>query len=269
MAQFNADIFQAIATIADAKTCANLLCVNKHVSSLKSVFTELHKVRTNELFQQLDITLQENFQRLKNRKEQFTCTVKTLQKMFNGPYNVEYQYDIHKHFQQVMQNNYSHDRVNQSLRKYILETNDYNDEDKNIFEVYSSYLFGTGFSTVFNIETYDEQYEIVLVYYNSYSIIELQIVRTDTNITVFDDQFMSCDFKDLLETIYNICGEYAFARKPKHIGVEITEDSFINNCMFNIMITSNNKQMLESITDIFQSFHKFKNEWDDKIIALF
>jgi hypothetical protein len=269
MAQFNADVFQVIATLADAKTCANLLCVNTHASSLKTVFTDLHKARTNQLFQQLANILEVDYHRLTNRSEQFPFTVQTLQKMFNGAYNVEFQYDIHKYFQEVMQDDYSHEHVNSSLKKYILETDDYTDEDKNVFEIYSCYLYGTGFSTTLNIETHDEQYEIILTYDIGGSIVELQIIKAETNETLFEDDFALCDVKGLVEKIFNICGEYAIAKKPKSVDVNVYTNTVRSICIFNIMMSSNNENRLEVLADIFHCVHMFQDETIDEVVAMF
>lgn len=270
MAQFNADVFQAIATMTDAKTCANLLCVNTNISSLKSVFTDLHKVKTSQLFQQIATILEVDYHRLTNRNEQFPFTVQTLQKMFNGVYNVEFQYYIHKYFQEVMQDDYSHEDVNRSLKKYILETNDYNDEDRNVFELYSCYLYGIGFSTTLNIETHDEQHEIILVYDIGCSIVELQIVKIETNATVFEDDYALCDVKCLVEKIYDICGEFSIAKKPKHVDVGVyTKETIRCNCVFNIMLRNNDENRLEVLSDIFHHVHLFQNQVDNAILALF
>jgi hypothetical protein len=270
MAQFNADVFQAIASVSDAKTCANLLCVNTYVSTLKPVFTDLHKVRTNQLFQQLTNILQADYHRMTDRSKQFPITVRTLQMMFNGAYNVEFQYYIHKYFQEVMQNNYSHERVNHSLKKYILETNDYNDEDKNVFEIYSSYLYGTGFSTTLNIETHDEQHEIILAYDIGSSTVELQIFKNESNEALFEDDFALGDSKSLVEKILNICGEFAIAKKPKSVDIDVyTKDTIRSNGVFNMMMSNNDENKLEVLSDIFHHVHLFKYQVDYAILALF
>jgi hypothetical protein len=194
----------------------------------------------------------------------------TLQKMFNGAFNVEFQYDIHKYFQEVMQNDYSHEHVNSSLKKYILETDDYTDEDKNVFEIYSCYLYGTGCSTTLNIETYDEQYEIILAYDIGGSIVELQILNTETNEYLSEDDFALCDVKGLVAKIFNICGEYAIAKKPKSVDVSVsTKGTLLGNCVFNTMMSSKNENRLELLADIFQCFHTFQDETIDEVVAMF
>ena len=271
MTQFNADVFHAIASATDATTCANLLCANNCLSSLKPFFKDLHIQKTKQLFSDIIGIMEKDHQRLCNKEEQFQCALKMLQQMFKCKYNAELQYQLHKYFKETMQEAYSYTNVQRSLQKYVSETHNYDATDEEVFQILISYIFGSAFTFDFNLITYDEKYQIVISFNFNDSTVELMIYEYIESDNLFEEEFSLSDLNNMIEKLTNVCGEYAIAKRPKETSVEVncvSSQCLLWPCLYN-MWASGQDAVLEETADLSSIRSTFESKSVDMIMALF
>ena len=273
MALFCTDIFHAIANAADAKTCANLLCVDTCVSSLRPCFTSLHVKRAKEVLKGFMRMMQEDYDRLCNKDEQFACSIDMLKKMFSCAYSAELQYILHKHIQYVMQQEYVYSNVQDTFQKIVSDANNYTEDNMRICDIVNSYVFGIGFKHCVNITTFNNKYEICLVYEHKDDNVNICIIDTDNNETLYEEDHALHDVDKVLQAITDVCGEYAISKKPHDVSIDIEtiKDYEYNTPSIYTMHLGPNQacNMLEVMAMMYEQVYTFINKSTNGMEALF